>query len=163
VPVLHRHQIEAILVARSTMPKDPHRRDPGDVALLALMHRLYGGPAAARAPGLHFDKRYRISLPNDQIDVVAAQLESVRLDRPAARGEKRDCDALAVQTEYLTPVFPFGDWNEAACGRHGHTICGGYRQGKSDDCGMEPETADRACGTSESRKHERHENTKESH
>ena len=54
----------------------------------------------------------------DQIEVVAAQLEAVRLHRPAAGGEERNGDLLAAEAEELALVFPFGGWNEAAGARH---------------------------------------------
>jgi len=109
---------EAVLVIWPSMPEQPDGGDPGDIPLLAPADRFDGRPTAAGAPGLHLHEGHCIPLPDHEIEIVAAQLESVRLDRPAAGGKKPDGDLLAAEAEELALIFPFGGWNEAAGARH---------------------------------------------
>jgi hypothetical protein len=107
--VLHRDQIKAIFVVRTTVSQHPHAGHSGNVALFPPVHRLQPTSACRAATGLHFDEGDRLAPAYDEIHVMASELEAMRFERPSTRGKKCECDAFSLQAEELTLVFPFLD------------------------------------------------------
>ena len=101
------------------MPEQPDGGHPRDIALFALADRLDRRTAAAGAAGLYFHEGHHVPLPDHEIEIVPAQLEAVRLDRPAAGGKKSASDLVPVEAEQLALIFPLGCRDEAAGARHG--------------------------------------------
>ena len=111
---VYRHEIESVLIVRSAVPQHPHTRNPGDIPLLPPAHRLEPTAAEIRPSGFYFYKGDQVSLPNDEIDVMPAQLEPVSLDRPATRCKVGHGRSLAFETQYLPLILPLGDRREAS-------------------------------------------------
>lgn len=111
---LHRHQIESVFIVRAAVPQHPHTGNPGDIHLLPSAHRLEPTAAEIRPPGFYLHKGDQVSLPNDEIDVMPAQLEPVSFDRPATGSKVRHCGSLTFETQYLPLIFPLGDRSEAS-------------------------------------------------
>jgi hypothetical protein len=103
----HGKQVEPVFVTRAAISKHPHRRHAGEISLLTAMYRLNRRPTDTRAAGLDLDEGDDIPLSDDEVDVMATELEAVGLDRPPARGEKGDGDPLASESQQLALVFPF--------------------------------------------------------
>lgn len=116
--ILNREQVEAVLVSRTSVAEPPHSGHPGNVSLLSPADCLQSGPADAGATGLHLDERHRVPPANDEVDVMAAQPESVGFHHPSARGEVGDGGALTLEAKDMASVFPFRGGNESAAAAH---------------------------------------------
>jgi len=111
-------QIEPVFVARAAVAQHPDRGHPGDVPLFPLMDRLDRRPEGGGPTGFYFDEGNGTALPDDQIEIVAAELEAMGLDRPATRGEKGYGDTLAPEAEELALILPLCDRGKAAGAGH---------------------------------------------
>jgi len=112
-------QIKPILVSGTSVAEHPHGSHPGDVALLALTDCLEGRSADCGSASLHLDKGDCPAFSDHEIDIVPPELETMSLDRPAARREEGYGGPLPMDAEQLALVFPFVNRNEAAPVRHG--------------------------------------------
>jgi hypothetical protein len=130
--VLHRHrlvpvqpdrqQVEPIAISPPPVPNPPAFRGPGQSPALLPPHRLERRAARPRATGLHLHECDQEAAPSDEIHVVAAEPEAVRLDGPAAGGEVRERHPFTPQPSKLAGMGPFPYGNEGAlqAGRRGH-------------------------------------------
>ncbi len=116
--VLYGDEIETVFVVRPAVPQQPDGGDSSDIALLAPADRFDRCSTVIRAASLHLDKGHQVALPDNQIEIVPAELETVSLHRPAAGSEKCYGELFSTETEELALVFPFGGWDEAAGARH---------------------------------------------
>ena len=82
--------------------------------------------------GFDLDERHEVPSADDQIEIVPAQAEAVRLHVPAAGGEVRDGRTLPRDSAALALVGPPGDRNEASAGSHGTRISAARRRGRTE-------------------------------
>jgi hypothetical protein len=108
--------IEPILVPCPAAPQDPRPGRPFKCPALPRPDSLLAGPETIRAPSLDLDERHQRPLAGDQVEVMAAHAESVRLNVPAPAHEPASGGELCLPSVAVTRVGPFGGGN--AVGRH---------------------------------------------
>jgi hypothetical protein len=123
---LNGYQVKPVLIAGPALPQDPHGCNACNLLLFAPADRFQCASAYVGAAGLHLHEGNRAPFPYDEIEIVTAELEPMRFDRPAARGEESDSDPFPAQAKQLALVLPFGGRDEAAGARHGAR----YRRGR---------------------------------
>jgi len=106
--VLNSHDIEAVLIRGPALAKNPAGGHPGDLSLLALTDGFDRGTAGARPAGFYLHEGHGVAPPDNQVQVMPAQLEPVGFDRPAAGSEEGDGDLFAPEPKELALIFPFG-------------------------------------------------------
>ena len=117
--IVHRHEVEPVLIAGAAVAQAPEQRDAGDEALLETTDRLQRRSAHCRVPGLDLDKSHQIAPPSDQVDIVMSQTEAMRFDVPAAGCEVSHGDPFPPDPAELTRVFPLGDRGKSPDACHG--------------------------------------------
>ena len=100
--------IEPVAVAPSTESEPPDLGHSGQHLSLAPADRFPPRPEAVAPAGLHLDERHQRTAADDQIEVVVANPESVRLDPPAGRREHAARGGLAVEAEAMAGVARVG-------------------------------------------------------
>jgi len=116
--VLNGHDVEAVLVGGPALAKHPDGGHPGDLSLLALADGFDRGPAGARPAGFYLHEGHGVAPPDNQVQVMPAELKAVGFYRPAAGSEEGDGDLFAPEPQELALIFPFGGWDEASGARH---------------------------------------------
>jgi hypothetical protein len=122
---MHRQQVEPVLVIGAPIAEPPNAGHPGYVSLLSPADCLQPRSAGVGATSLHLHERDRVPLTNDQVDVMAAQLESVGFNHPAARREIGNRVALSLKSEHMALIFPFSGRGESAGYSHAAMIPSG--------------------------------------
>ena len=97
----HPDHVEPIGFVRSAVPVDPHRRRPGELALLPPMDRFHRISKLEASAGFHFHKRDRSVPFRDEIDVAVAVAESSLQNAPAPTPEPSLRYSLSHFAEFL--------------------------------------------------------------
>ena len=100
------HDIEAIEIARPTMPDAPDLRHPAQRLPLPPADRLPTRPEGMAASGLHLDKGNEDSPAYHQIQLIASDAKPMGLDAPAGIAEMDDGQLLSLQAESVARVHP---------------------------------------------------------
>jgi hypothetical protein len=84
--------------------------------------RFDGPTTRGRPASLDLDERHQMPTADDEIQIVPAQAEPVRLHVPATGRQVGDRRTLSRETPALPLVRPLCDRHEASAGSHGTRI-----------------------------------------
>jgi hypothetical protein len=126
--------VKTVSVPQSAEASPPAFRHPGERPELLPAESLSRVSAGERGPGLDLDKGHQLRAPDNEVDVVTADPEAVRLDLPSPGGQPGERELLPTEAAEVAGIGPIGNGNEGA-GRHeGKFAPGSGAGGTGMDC-----------------------------